>query len=72
MVEDMILFLLKQFLYLLSKMQSPDLTEMKVDSSCYADDEEKGTMQVILNFSGSAVFFSELFQHHYSKQDLVL
>lgn len=53
-------------------MQSPDLTEMKVDSSCYADDEEKGTMQVILNFSGSAVFFSELFQHHYSKQDLVL
>lgn len=49
-------------------MQSPDLTEMKVDSSCYADDEEKGTMQAILNFSGSAAFFSELFQHHYSKQ----
>ena len=53
-------------------MQSPDLREMKVDSSCYANDEEKGTMQVILNFSGSAAFFSELVQHHYSKQDLVL
>ena len=69
----MILFLLKQFFFfLLSKMQSPDLTEMKVDSSCYAYDEEKWTMQVILNFSGSAAFFSELFQHHYSKQGLVL
>ena len=68
----MILFLLKQFFFLLSKMQSPDLREMKVDSSCYANDEEKGTMQVILNFSGSAAFFSELVQHHYSKQDLVL
>ena len=42
MVDGMILFLLKQFFFfLLSKMQSPDLTEMKVDSSCYAYDEEK-------------------------------
>lgn len=72
MVKGMILFLLKQFVFLVSKMQSPDLREMKVDSSCYADHEEKGTMQVILNFSGAAAFFSELFQHHYSKQDLVL
>ena len=40
MVDGMILFLPKQFFFLLSKMQSPDLTEMKVDS-CYADDEEK-------------------------------